>query len=101
MIQYGKEYINHQKLADGQLKVQLRDGEVQCKYLVGADGVKSRVREALGIEMVGTKNIQNFVNVHFRSKELGEKMIKSKEVGMLYFLYNPSIVSVLVCHDIE
>ena len=51
--------------------------------------------------MVGTKNIQNFVNVHFRSKSLGEKMINSGEVGMLYFLHNPDIVSVLVCHDIK
>ena len=63
--------------------------------------MKSKVRENLGIEMVGTKNIQNFVNVHFRSKELGKKMIETGEVGMLYFLYNPEIVSVLVCHDIK
>lgn len=69
--------------------------------MVGADGVKSLVRQNLGIEMIGNKNLQNFVNVHFRSKDVGRKMIENNDTGMLYFLYNSDLVSVLVCHDIE
>lgn len=41
------------------------------------------------------------MNVHFRSKEIGKEMIKNRDTGMLYFLYNSDLVSVLVCHDIE
>lgn len=29
--------------------------EVDCRYLVGADGVKSKVREDLGIQLRGQK----------------------------------------------
>ncbi len=29
---------------------------VECEYLVGADGVKSRVRQDLGIQMIGDKS---------------------------------------------
>ena len=28
-------------------------------------------------------------------------MIAQKEVGMLYWLFNDDLISVLVCHDIE
>jgi hypothetical protein len=51
--------------------------------------------------MEGNTNLQNFVNVHFQSKKVGKRMIESGETGMLYFLYNSDLVSVLVCHDIE
>lgn len=46
-------------------------------------------------------DLQNFVNVHFRSKEMGQLMRAAGECGMLYFLYNEDIISVLVCHDIQ
>lgn len=46
-------------------------------------------------------DIQNFVNIHFKSPEVGQMMIDQNETGMLFFLYNNKVVSVLVCHDIE
>lgn len=51
--------------------------------------------------MKGDRDLQNFVNVHFRSKEFGRHMMNEKSGGMLYFIYNKDLISVLVCHDIE
>ena len=51
--------------------------------------------------MKGDRDLQNFVNVHFRSKEFGRYMMNEKSGGMLYFIYNKDLISVLVCHDIE
>ena len=45
--------------------------------------------------------MQNFINIHFNSVDLGKAMIKLQETGMLYFLYSESLVSVLVCHNIK
>ena len=75
--------------------------EIECKYLIGADGVNSKIRSYLNIKQKGVKNMQNFINIHFSSKELGQKMIELSETGMLYFLYGDSLISVLVCHNIK
>lgn len=32
---------------------------------------------------------------------IGDMMLSNEEHGMLYFLYNDDIISVLVCHDIR
>ncbi|CDW87725.1 polyketide hydroxylase-like [Stylonychia lemnae] len=109
-ILFQHDYLNHQIIKDGQegcVKIKIEDRQskglvdIECDFLVGADGVKSKVRQNLGIEMFGANNIQNFVNLHFRSKEIGELMKKQDRTSMLYFLYNQDLVSVLVCHDID
>jgi hypothetical protein len=46
-------------------------------------------------------DIQNFVNIHFHSPHLGRLMLSQEQTGMLFFIYNKDVVSVLVCHDIE
>lgn len=47
-----------------------------------------------------TVDLQNFINIHFKSKQLGEQMIKHNRSAMLHFIFNPQIVCVLVSHDI-
>ena len=37
--------------------------QIECEYLVGADGVKSEVREDLGIEMIGQKGKDTFMMI--------------------------------------
>lgn len=39
----------------------------RARYLVAADGAKSRVRDALGIRLIGTRDIYDSVNIHFRA----------------------------------
>lgn len=81
------------------LTVQTNHGEITCKALVGADGVRSPVRKALGIKMHGQKALQNFINVHFRSAKLTQLMTEKNLHAMLHFIYNQKTVSVLVSHD--
>ena len=73
---------------------------ITCRYLVGADGVKSTVRKQLGYEMIGESGLQDFVNIYFKSPDIGALMQKHNELGMLYFCYSDELISVLVCHDI-
>jgi 2-polyprenyl-6-methoxyphenol hydroxylase-like FAD-dependent oxidoreductase len=44
---------------------------VRCQYLVGADGYSSTVRELLGIEMRGERQLDLSMSVYLRIKELG------------------------------
>jgi len=95
------EYASHTSNPDG-VEVNLKSGDkVRCKYLIGTDGTRSAVRRNLGISMKGSRNLQNFINIHFRSADVGQLMLQSGETGMLYFLYNADLISVLVCHDLE
>jgi 2-polyprenyl-6-methoxyphenol hydroxylase-like FAD-dependent oxidoreductase len=65
--------------------------EVECEYLVGADGSSSFVREALGITMEGEEAMQHLVNVHFSCPGLRSRL---KPVpAMLYFTFNEVSVS--------
>jgi hypothetical protein len=45
-------------------------------------------------------DLQDFVNIHFRAPEFGQWMLVNDRAAMLHFIYNPKVVSVLVCHDI-
>lgn len=70
---------------------------VQAKYLVGADGARSTVRELLGIEMQGTSPLGHFHNIVFRSPGLAEKHKLGPAV--MYWLVNPEVPSVIAPLD--
>eukprot|EP00850_Spirogloea_muscicola_P009468 SM000053S17425 [mRNA] locus=s53:359446:362725:+ [translate_table: standard] len=79
--------------------------EVSCRHLVAADGAGSGVRAALGMAMDGdAAPLQRLVNVHFASPELGARLLGGAASGgrpaMLYFLFNPDVVMVVVAHDL-
>lgn len=77
-----------------QLKKQIR-----CSFLVGADGAGSTVRNLVGIKLRGEKDIQKLVSIHFLSHELGKYLMYEKP-GMLFFIFNPGAIGVLVAHDL-
>lgn len=60
-------------------------------YVIGADGAHSCTRQLCNIEMVGTRNLQSIVNVHFTSKKLSKAA--REHPGMLYFIVREFIVS--------
>lgn len=76
------------------------ENQIPCRFLVGADGAGSTVRNLVGIEMRGEKDIQRLVSVHFLSQELGKYLIYEKP-GMLFFIFNPGAIGVLVAHDLK
>jgi 2-polyprenyl-6-methoxyphenol hydroxylase-like FAD-dependent oxidoreductase len=85
------------KLTDNQTGRQL---EVQAKFIVAADGAHSQTRKQLGIELISESGtIQNLMNVHFFSTQLSERL-RSRIPAMLYFIYSPHGVAVLVAHTL-
>ncbi len=60
--------------------------ELECKYLIGADGASSTVRNSLGIAMQGEEAMQHLVNVHFSCP--GLRALLRPRPAMLYFTFN-------------
>ncbi|CAM6082506.1 unnamed protein product [Calypogeia fissa] len=74
--------------------------DVQCSYLVAADGAGSSVRRLLGVRMQGEVAMQNLISVHFFSEELGRYLLINRP-AMLYFVFNASAIAVIVAHNLQ
>ncbi|MEW5298358.1 MAG: hypothetical protein WDW36_001490 [Sanguina aurantia] len=68
-------------------------------YLVAADGAGSGVRAACGIGMSGQPALQHLINIHFFSPALAA--LAMTRPAMLYFVFSPRVVGVLVAHDLS
>ena len=73
--------------------------ELECAHVVLADGAHSALRRQAGIRMRGEPALQHLVNVHFASADLAR--LCRRRPGMLYFVFNPGVVLVLVAHCLE
>jgi hypothetical protein len=62
--------------------------EVQCQYVVAADGSRSRVRERLAIEMHGAAALMDVVTIHFCA-ELRERL--PFQPNFLHFVQNDDV----------
>jgi len=78
----------------------------RTRYLLACDGVHSFVRRHCNIPMMGDANMQNLINVHFRTNaNLSKLLMKQKQKrggddrAMLHFVYNSKLVGAFVCHD--
>lgn len=83
----------------------LREGKsasrnINCSILVGSDGARSVVRKLVGIDMVGERDLQRLINVHFLSRDLGRYLLHERP-GMLFFVFNTDAIGVLVAHDLN
>ncbi|WOL03681.1 hypothetical protein Cni_G12401 [Canna indica] len=78
----------------------MEERELHCSILVGSDGARSTVRNLVGIDMKGDRNLQNLISVHFMSRDLGQYLLH-KRPGMLFFIFNPDAIGVLVAHDLN
>lgn len=78
----------------------VQERKLHCGLLLGADGARSTVRKMAGISMKGERDLQQLVSVHFLSRDLG-KYLSSERPGMLFFIFNPDAIGVLVAHDLE
>jgi 2-polyprenyl-6-methoxyphenol hydroxylase-like FAD-dependent oxidoreductase len=73
--------------------------EIRAEYCVVADGANSETRTRLGIAMRGKRDLQRLVNVHFKSRDLANDLVD--DPAMLYFVFNPDAVVVVVAHDLR
>ena len=53
----------------------------------------------LGAALRGRSDMQHLVNIHFMAPSLKSRL-RGRE-AMLYFVFNPSVIAVLVAHDIS
>ena len=74
---------------------------VACEQIVAADGADSTVRQLVNNPMTGTPAMQHLVNVHFTSKTLASRLRTEGRAAMLYFVFNPDVVAVVVAHDLR
>ena len=74
---------------------------VDADVLVAADGANSKVRESCRVRMTGTPTMQHLVNVHFTSASLAARLRRDDRAAMLYFVFNPAVVAVVVAHDLR
>jgi 2-polyprenyl-6-methoxyphenol hydroxylase-like FAD-dependent oxidoreductase len=71
----------------------------KANYLIACDGSASKVRSFLNIPLTSSGILQSFLNIHFTSKKLGD--IAKKDPAMIYFVYNPQAVVVIVMHSAD
>ncbi|KAF0694570.1 Aste57867_14558 [Aphanomyces stellatus] len=96
-IQRGEELKGLHVSPDG-IDVTLTQRRERYDYVIGADGAHSRVRSLLQIPMEGPPPLQSLVNVHFTSHALTHHARTAP--AMLYFVFNPSVIGVLIAHDL-
>ncbi len=72
--------------------------EVRSEFVLAADGAGSRIRKALGIEMVGPDQLQSLIMIHFEA--LLRDLVKDRP-AILYWLVDPECSGVLVAHAID
>lgn len=74
-ILYGQEFLGYEEGEAG-LTVRVRaegeEREIDASYLIGADGARSAVRDAIGATMVGTYGLSRNYNTIFRAPGLAE-----------------------------
>lgn len=98
-LHLGKEFLELTQGSGGVTVKTIHGEKFEGDYIIACDGAASKVRNFLNIKLQGTGILQSFLNVHFISKELGN--LAKKNPGMIYFVYNPEIVSVIVMHNAD
>ena len=74
-VVYGQQFLGYEEDEAGlRIRVGADDGEriVEAAYLIGADGARSAVRDAIGATMVGTYGLSRNYNTIFRAPGLAE-----------------------------
>jgi 2-polyprenyl-6-methoxyphenol hydroxylase-like FAD-dependent oxidoreductase len=95
---FNTEFVRYEDL-HGQVYVTLRPVEggaertVEAAFLIGADGAKSSVREAIGARMLGRYGLSRNYNVVFRAPGLAEA--HSQGAGIMYWQVNGDVPSVI------
>lgn len=73
---------HHHRREDGTVEVPVENGNgdkkgiIECSYLVGADGTRSKVREDIGVKMTGHKGKSTCMFKQYRHPELCEHIFQ-------------------------
>ena len=93
-IQFEHEVVAMEQTSDGVKATvkALRSGRTQdwhARYLIGADGARSRVRDLIGVPMHGESQLSRNYNIVFRAPGLSQ----AHQLGpaIMYWLVNPDL----------
>lgn len=70
--------------------------DIRAKYLIGADGTRSGIRERLGIEMEGQGRIGRQIGIYF---EADLRRLIEKRPYLLFWILNPKTCGVMIALD--
>ncbi len=97
-IQFGCELAGLEQDGDG-VTATVRDLQtgaaetVRCAYLVGADGARSFVREAIGARMQGASTVFKNYSIIFRAPDLPRRQVHGDAI--MYWLVNADVPALL------
>ena len=92
-ITFGTALSGFHQDGDG-VTAELADASrVRARYLIGADGAHSTVREALGVTMQGDSRIANFLSLVLRVPGLSARQTLGE--ALMYWLVNPRLPGVM------
>lgn len=103
-ISYGEPVISVEENSNtSSMKLYTANREIEAQFIIAADGANSTIRKHHNGTMIGDLNMQNLINVHFKTSERLSKLLMQEEdkVAMLHFVFNTKLVGVFVCHDLE
>ncbi len=92
-LRFGTDLVSFEQDASGVTAI-IRDRDsgqsatVRARYLIGADGTHSRVRDALGIRMLGHGVLSHSITIYFRGN-VGH-LLRGRNLSVIY-VYNPQL----------
>jgi 2,4-dichlorophenol 6-monooxygenase len=102
-VRYGNQWLSLEQGEDGVVS-EVEDLEsggtysIHSRYVLAADGAGSRVRSALGLDMIGPDRLQSFVMIHF---EANLRRLVRERPAILYWILDPACTGSFVAHDID
>ncbi len=89
-VEWGKELASFEGEADGVVATvkNRADGSeetIRARYLVAADGVRSPVRERLGIPLLGHPSFSNSITIYFRADV--RELIGDRSLSVIYVFH--------------
>ena len=102
-VRFGHEWLGAEQDEAG-VTSRVRDAasgrvlELRSRYLLAADGAGSRIRKALGIDLVGPARLASFVMIHF---EADLRRLVGQRPAALYWTTQPGAIGTFVAHDID
>lgn len=75
-----------------------RDRVIESDWVVAADGARSAVRRALGIEMEGPTRLRSIISIH---AEVDLRAVVAERPATLYWITDPDHEGTFVAHDLD
>ena len=75
-----------------------KEYEVTSRFVIGCDGRKSKVREALGIQSDGEDSVEAMMTIHFNADI---RPIVGEHVGILHWIFDPEVSGFIIGYDLS